>query len=468
MVRSGLFATLLATAAARNFSFSEKVHTFSNESIYETGYDSRTGALYITSAIGAPPVHNSTLIKFDLESWTQVEAVKPRPCNGTEYQSKASLYAVYGIKIDEETGYVWVTNPRQSTFAVYDGSDLSLIKQFPVDSSPHASFIDFYKKDIYVTTAAGKIDIFDRSSYEKKGSVSLNTTGKFENVMQPYVDQNSGVLYTVSLNTPTAAAIDLENGNKVTYYDLGSEIEKASGVAYDSKRKHLFVVSQGNNETVVLDTNSGDVIKRIPTDATGLSALYEPVYDLVYYNSQKQGVTVVIDAETLEVVTTLQSGIDSNHISAGPNGTIFVTNRIPQPPTKLHAYTPHAISNSSNSSSAGAGKSGVVTSLATASPSTEAVGTTKTANATYFTTYCPSPTTFAYGSSTYTVTEATTLSIEDCGCTKNVSSSGLGPATSGAIVASASTSAPAVANAATGSFAIGVSGIVAAIVAQLI
>lgn len=32
-------------------------------------------------------------------------------------------------------------------------------------------------------------------------------------------------------------------------------------------------------------------------------------------------------------------------------------------------------------------------------------------------TYCPGPTTLTYGSSTYTVTEATTLTITDCPCT---------------------------------------------------
>jgi len=34
-----------------------------------------------------------------------------------------------------------------------------------------------------------------------------------------------------------------------------------------------------------------------------------------------------------------------------------------------------------------------------------------------FVTYCPAPTTFTHGSSTYTVTEPTTLTITDCPCT---------------------------------------------------
>jgi len=34
-----------------------------------------------------------------------------------------------------------------------------------------------------------------------------------------------------------------------------------------------------------------------------------------------------------------------------------------------------------------------------------------------YTTYCPGPTEITYGSSTYTITEATTLTITDCPCT---------------------------------------------------
>lgn len=46
-----------------------------------------------------------------------------------------------------------------------------------------------------------------------------------------------------------------------------------------------------------------------------------------------------------------------------------------------------------------------------------AYNATTTEQKTYTTTYCPEPTVFTYGNNTFTVTEATTLTIEDCGCT---------------------------------------------------
>lgn len=53
----------------------------------------------------------------------------------------------------------------------------------------------------------------------------------------------------------------------------------------------------------------------------------------------------------------------------------------------------------------------------------------------YTTIECSTPTTFAYGNSTYTVTAATTLTVEDCSCTATPKSPATPP-----------TSAPAVAN----------------------
>lgn len=46
---------------------------------------------------------------------------------------------------------------------------------------------------------------------------------------------------------------------------------------------------------------------------------------------------------------------------------------------------------------------------------------------TEYTTYCPYATTFTEGSSTYTVTEATTLTITNCPCTRTYSMSTVAP-----------------------------------------
>lgn len=347
-----LITEICSTVAARCFEFSQRSHNFGNESLYESSYSTKTGAVYLASSVGGAPVHLSTLIKYDVDSWGQVLAITPNRYDGEKYSHKADLYAVYGIKVHQNTGNVWVTNSRQDTLAVYDGDDLSLIKQFPAGVSGHSSFRDlaFYGSNVYVGTEPGLIDVFDSSLYEFKGSIDLNTTDRFGHVMQTFIDEDSGVLYTVSFDPATAAAVDLKNNNKVTLYDLGEDVQESSGVAFDSKRQRLFVVSQGNKFVLVIDTKSGIIVEKLFTGAAGLNAVYDPFYDLVYYNSRTEGVTVVIDANTLEPIETLQSGINSNQVSLGPNGTIFVTVRNREPPNEFHAYTPKLLSGDDSTS----------------------------------------------------------------------------------------------------------------------
>lgn len=496
MVNFGLLtAALVSVVAGRDFTFSDKSYTLSNETVYQSSYDSSTGSLFLSSASTSA----SNLIKFDVDSWKPVEYVTPYTYNGTTYNA-------YAIQVDEGYGTAWVLNGKESTIASYNTSDLSLIKQLPSDSvSSSAQGFYVYGTNVYVGTQSGSVNVFSTETYEKTENINLNATGEFGDVMQIVVDEDADVLYTVSLSPVAAAAVDLKNGNNVTIYDLGDDITKASGVAYDSKRGQLFVVTQGNNITVVVDTTTGEVTKRISTSATGLRAAYDPVNDLVYYASRTQGVTVVIDPETLEVIDELDSGTDTNHVTVGPDGTVYTVTHESEPPSVLHAYTPKQVSNSSSSSSAAASSSpshatssgaaanvtaiSSATTNATASSSgsgaaaavtatsgaagsrpaksvTANSSATMTADVTYFTTYCPSPTTFTHGSSTYTVTQATTLTIEDCGCTNATSASF--PATSAPQVASGSsgTSAPVVANAAN-SLTFGVAAVGIAVLGQI-
>lgn len=91
--------------------------------------------------------------------------------------------------------------------------------------------------------------------------------------------------------------------------------------------------------------------------------------------------------------------------------------------------------------------SAIITKNTTTSEPTTAGSTAVTVEQTIFTTYCPSPTTFAYQGSTYTVSETTTLTLTDCGCTKETSAtSSSSSSASSSSLPIADTSAPAVAN----------------------
>src|SRR5690606_28194045 len=82
---------------------------------------------------GRPPVRESELVKLNAQDLSVLARTSPQAVEGQE-----GVYAVYGLGVDDAKGTVWATNTRQNTVSVYNQSDLSLVKQFPVGTVNHA------------------------------------------------------------------------------------------------------------------------------------------------------------------------------------------------------------------------------------------------------------------------------------------------------------------------------------------
>ena len=103
--------------------------------LYQSAYSAASNAVFVTSAVGRPPVTQSQLLKLDPKSLKVIKAITPAQVPGS---TNGAVYAVYGVGVDDANGNVWVTNTRQNSIAVYRQKDLSLVHQFPVDTVPHA------------------------------------------------------------------------------------------------------------------------------------------------------------------------------------------------------------------------------------------------------------------------------------------------------------------------------------------
>lgn len=220
--------------------------------LYQTAENPATGKLFATTAVGRPPVTDSALLKLDATTLAVEQEATPPVAD----EATGGLFAVYGIGLDNTLGQVWLTNTRQNTVAVYSQSDLSLLKQFPAGTTEHSRdvIVDEKTHKAYVSSASKTyIDVFDAPTLTYLERINLGTEAKpFPTVMSLDLDRTNGVLFTTSLGSPQAAAIEIRNNNKVTYYDLGSNVASASGVAFDTKRSRIYVVSQATHNLVAL------------------------------------------------------------------------------------------------------------------------------------------------------------------------------------------------------------------------
>ena len=282
------------------------------------------GEVFIGASVGRPPIKESTLVKGHYDA--SGKFVIDKQITPAAAADGKGVNGVYGVAVDDANGYVWVSNTRQNTVAVYKQSDLSLVKQYPANAVTHARAIRVIGDSVYVTEAArgkgGGIKVFNAKQLDAAPTTIDLPEGAVP--MDFDLDSASGRLFTVDLKLNKAYVIDTKNSNQVTSYDLPGA-NGASGVTYDPANNRLFVASQSSNNAVVLDLGTGKVIADIPTGSQSLGAVYSNGY--VYVGNRTAGTVSVINASSLKVEAILPTGTNPNHLSVNPDGSVNVVDK---------------------------------------------------------------------------------------------------------------------------------------------
>lgn len=311
--------------------------------LYQSAYSPSRNSLYVTSAVGRPPVTQSSLIKLDADTLAYQKHVVPEvDPTATDREGKpleGARYAVYGVAVDDEHGTVWVTNTRQNTVAVYDADSLSLIKQFDKDIVAHSRdvVIDAARDRAYVSSArSNKIAVFDTSTNTQLADIVIGGDQGDFSPMSLAFDEASGTLVTVSSSNPLAAIIDVTSGT-VSQVALPSSVTRASGVAYNPATGRIYVASQGSGDLVVVEKD-GTVVNQVVTatglkDADGkdvsagaLNVALDPVNSLVYVTNRNAGTITIHDLDGT-IKQTIDAGRNPNHVEYDGRGNVYAVNK---------------------------------------------------------------------------------------------------------------------------------------------
>lgn len=308
----------------------ERFSTQSNklvQGLYQSAYSPKSNAVFVTSAVGRPPVTQSQLLKVDPKTLKVLKAITPAQVPDAK---GGSVFAVYGVGVDDANGNVWVSNTRQDTLAVYRQSDLSLVHQFPIGTVPHARDVVVdarYGKVFASATGEDHLSVFDAKTLKPLEPIALASGVDDEKFvpMSLVLDDASGKLFTVSIGTPEAAVIDVATGRVDKVIDLGNSIS-ASGVAFDAQQNQLYVASQGTDNLLIVDVASGKVLHDVPVGAGALNVAFDPKAGLAYVTSRGAGTVTVVDRSG-KVVGNLDGGTFPNHVRADGKGNVFAVNK---------------------------------------------------------------------------------------------------------------------------------------------
>lgn len=290
--------------------------------VYQVAYSRHAQRLYVTSAVGRPPVRESRLLKINPATLRTEAAVTP-PLQAS--RDDGQVQAVYGVAVDDAHGQVWVTNTRSNSIAVYRQSDLALVKQFPDGVTPHARdvAIDAEHRRAYVSSPAGNvIHVFDTATLQRLPGITLSGAGDMPKPMSLALDTANQRLYTVSLNTAEVFAVDTRTGRQVARYTVPGA-QGAAGIAVDVQAQRLYVAAQKSGDVTVLDARDGRVLQHIVTGEGALNVAFDPLHRLAYVANRRAGTVTVLD-EAGVVQAQIASGSAPNHIAVDPEGTAWL------------------------------------------------------------------------------------------------------------------------------------------------
>lgn len=286
------------------------------------------GALFVTGAVGRPPVKVSELAKLDPETLEILARVTPAAAPARHDGSDGGVFAVYGVGVAPEAGQVWVTNTRQNTVAVYAADDLSLIKQFPAGSVGHPRDAVYWDGKVYVTaTFEPKVHVFDTDTLEELDVIELDSVrrGQIFTTASLSLAPEAGQLFVSSLRSEEVAVIDLATGKQSGGFRVDNS-ESTVGLAASPDGSRAYTVGQGNDAVSIIDTASGEVVRQVNVGAQPLNAVVEPESGNVFI-ALRTGSTVAVISPEGEILANLDVGSTPNHLTQDGQGNVWVVNK---------------------------------------------------------------------------------------------------------------------------------------------
>ena len=313
---------------------------------YQLAYAPATSTLFTSFSSGRPPILTGGLGSWNVSSAPSLASVYQfltvdfTPRGATEPSGK-QIASPYGVGYDEATGYVWVTQTRNSTVSVVDPSTKKVIwtsaegevdhpREVRIDSATGKAFV----------SGSGGISVFDTTQHTLVKKIEFtNAKGEPDTAMNMHVDSADGKVYVPTLSAGTLKVINgktLEVEKTIELHKDSADIAlNASDVTIDKSLKEIYVSSQGDRKTgansgvTVYDLETGAYKKSIPFGKQALAITSDEARDLLYVTDYGTGNVGVIDARTGTVVSEVSTGATSgaNDVLVTPDGSAYALAR---------------------------------------------------------------------------------------------------------------------------------------------
>jgi len=298
--------------------------------LYQTAYSAKNNAVFVTSAVGRPPVRQSELLRMNADTLAIEARITPAAAPARNGAADGGVFAVYGVGVDDAHDTVWVTQSRQNTVAVYRQSDLSLVRQFDPGTVNHARdvVIDASQNKAYATaTFEPEVVVFDTAQPEVARRITIASTVRGERFSAASLSMNPAAhrLYVVSNSTNEVAIIDTQSDAVLKVLPVPGA-RSAIGVSHDPQTGRIFVAAQGSDNVVILDGETGAVVADTPVGAGALNVVFDPLSRQAFVANRGSSTVAVIDADG-RLVANFDGAPQANHVSTNGRGVVYAVTK---------------------------------------------------------------------------------------------------------------------------------------------
>ena len=313
---------------------------------YQLAYAPATSTLFTSFSSGRPPILTGGLGSWNVSSAPSLASVYQFPTvdftpRGATEPSSKQIASPYGVGYDEATGYVWVTQTRNSTVSVVDPSTNQILWTSAAGDvkDPREVRIDAASGKAYVSGSGG-LSVFDTATHTLVKKITFtDAKGEEDIAMNFHIDSADGKVYVPTLSAGTLKVVNgktLEVEKTIELHKDSADIAlNPTDVTIDKSLKEIYVSSQGDRKTgansgvTVYDLETGAYKKSIPFGKQALAITSDEARDLLYVTDYGTGNVGVIDARTGTVVSEVSTGATSgaNDVLVTPDGSAYALAR---------------------------------------------------------------------------------------------------------------------------------------------
>jgi len=225
----------------------------------------------------------------------------------------AGTEGVHGFAVAADLGLGFSSNGRANTVSVVELATLKTVDTIAVDQTPDAILYEPATQRVYTMNARGlSVSAVDAKTRSVVATIPVG--GKPESSAS---DPDAKRLFVNIEDKNAIAVVDTAVNKVVATWPIAPGTE-CTGMAIDRRNHRLFAGCR-NKLMLMLDSNSGKVLAKVPAGAGVDSTWFDPATQLAYSSARDGTITVAkASPSALAVVETVTTAVGSRTMALDP------------------------------------------------------------------------------------------------------------------------------------------------------